>query len=107
VLRVHEASYPRAHVRLRIIRQPVGSIDGIRLDDFTVDFVYDVSTLLGCYLLADGCAEPVADTFQGRVSPMQQTQFHVLAPPPTARKPQTPGSTDDALPRPPRSLRQS
>lgn len=48
-------------VRLKITRQPSGSIDGIQLDDFIPGFTYDVGTTLACYLLAEGLAMPVAD----------------------------------------------
>jgi hypothetical protein len=48
-------------VRLKITRQPSGSIDGIQLDDFIVGFTYDVGTMLACYLLAERLAVPIAD----------------------------------------------
>jgi hypothetical protein len=94
-------------VRVRIIRQPVGSIDGISLDDFMVGFVYEVSTLLGCYLLADGCGEPVAETFQARVSPVQPTRFLVPAPPATPRGPTNTAPSGLAPRRRPRGVRKS
>jgi hypothetical protein len=67
-------------VRLRITRQPSGSIDGIHLDDFIVGFVYDVGTTLGCYLLSDGAAEPVADDTPALVVPFQRVRFDVRTP---------------------------
>jgi hypothetical protein len=37
-------------VRLRVTHALSGSIDGIRLSDVRVGFVYDVGATLGCYL---------------------------------------------------------
>jgi hypothetical protein len=65
-------------VRLRITRQPVGSIDGLRLDDFIVGFVYDLGTTLGSYLLAQGLAEPAADDAPALVPPLGETRFSIL-----------------------------
>ena len=70
------ASSPEAEnqprVRIRITKSLSGSIDGIRLDAFVVDGVYNVSTLLGCYLLADDAAEPIdGDTSNRDVTPRQ------------------------------------
>jgi hypothetical protein len=60
-----------ALVRLKITRQPTGSIDGIQLDDFILGFTYDVGTTLGCYLLADRLAVPVADDSPTLVTPLK------------------------------------
>jgi hypothetical protein len=63
-------------VRLKITRQPSGSIDGIQLDDFIVGFTYDVGTMLACYLLAERFAEPVLDENPALVIPARtQTRF--------------------------------
>jgi hypothetical protein len=63
-------------VRLKITRQPSGSIDGIQLDDFIVGFTYDVGTMLACYLLAERFAEPVLDESPALVIPARtQTRF--------------------------------
>ena len=48
-------------MRVRIIEPLTGSPDGTSLDRFAPGSVYDVRTLIGCYLLAIGAAEPVAD----------------------------------------------
>ena len=48
-------------MRLRITRQPSGSIDGIQLRDFVVGSIYEVGTTLGCFLLAEGLAEPATE----------------------------------------------
>lgn len=45
-------------MRLRIILPLDGCIDGIRLDVFKPGYVYEVGTLLGCYLLATHAAVP-------------------------------------------------
>ncbi len=48
-------------MRLRICRQPTGSIDGVLLDQFRLGVVYDISTQLAAVFLAEGWAEAVAD----------------------------------------------
>jgi hypothetical protein len=48
-------------VRLRITRAINGSIDGIQLDHFELDQLYEVGTAIGSYLLAIGAAEPVVE----------------------------------------------
>jgi len=45
-------------MRLRIILPVDGCIDGIALDVFEPGYVYEVRTLLGCYLLATHAAVP-------------------------------------------------
>lgn len=67
-------------MRLRITRQPIGSVDGIRLDDFIVGFVYDIGTTLGSYLLAQGVAEPADDDATGLVPPLTDIRFSVIRP---------------------------
>ena len=64
-------------MRLRITRQPEGSIDGIRLDDFVVGFVYEIGTTLACYLLAQNLAEPADDASHALVPPLTETRFTV------------------------------
>lgn len=66
-------------VRLRITQQPTGSVDGIRLDDFILGFVYDIGTTLGSYLLAQGLAEPADDDATGLVPPLSEIRFSVIA----------------------------
>jgi hypothetical protein len=48
-------------MRLRIILPLDGCIDGIPLNGFEPSYVYDVGTLLGCYLLAIHAAVPADD----------------------------------------------
>lgn len=48
-------------MRLRIIRKPVGCIDGVALDQFHVGDVYELGTQVACVFLAEGWAE-VAET---------------------------------------------
>ena len=87
-------------VRLKIPRQPSGSIDGIQLDDFIVGFTDDVGPMLACYLLAERFAQPVVDespalvipvrtrmrfdtsrsSHDGKVVPIRETQFHTATP---------------------------
>jgi hypothetical protein len=45
-------------MRLRIILPLDGCIDGIPLDVFEPGYVYEVGTLVGCYLLATHAAVP-------------------------------------------------
>jgi len=76
-------------VRIRITRSLSGSIDGIHLDAFVVDGVYNVSTLLGCYLLADAAAEPVdSDTSNLDVTPRQLVCLNTWSRRPFAPVPQ-------------------
>ena len=63
-------------MRVRVTRQLRGSIDGIQLDHFKVGTVYDVGVTVGCYLLAEGAAEP-ADREQAAVG----TLFAAKPPP--------------------------
>ena len=65
-------------MRLRITRQLSDCIDGIHLGDFIVGFVYDVGTTLGCYLLSEGAAEPVADESPALVMPLHRVRFRVI-----------------------------
>jgi hypothetical protein len=48
-------------MRLRITRQLYDCIDGIQMPEFRTGFVYEVGTMIGCYLLAEGAAEPVTE----------------------------------------------
>jgi hypothetical protein len=66
-------------VRLRITRRLTGNVDGVRLDRFEPKYIYDVSVLIGCYLLAIGAAEPVDDEGPALVLPIRQQLF---GPPP-------------------------
>jgi CheY-like chemotaxis protein len=52
-------------MRLRICRQPTGTIDGIALDQFRPGLVYDVGSQLASVFLAEGWGEP----FAGEVDP--------------------------------------
>jgi len=47
-------------VRLRICRQPWGTIDGVRLDQFRPGLVYDIGSQLAGVFLAEGWAVPIA-----------------------------------------------
>jgi hypothetical protein len=69
-------------VRLRITRTLGGSIDGIHLDRFQRGRVYEVRTLLGCYLLAEGAAEPVSDDTPGEILPPEKQLFAPSVDPP-------------------------
>ncbi len=47
-------------MRLRICRQPAGTIDGIRVDQFRPGLVYDIGSQLASVFLSEGWAEPIA-----------------------------------------------
>ena len=49
-------------MRIRIVRRPSGRIDGVPLDRFEPNGVYDVNASIGTYLMASGYAEAVADS---------------------------------------------
>jgi hypothetical protein len=57
----------REIVRVRITQRLHGSIDGMQLDRFQRGHVYDVGSMLGAVLLAEGWAEP-ADDYVSTVS---------------------------------------
>jgi hypothetical protein len=65
-------------VRLKITRPPSGCIDGIRLDDLVIGVVYEIGTTLGCYLLAQGLAEPVDDDVPTLMPPWTEAHFAPL-----------------------------
>jgi hypothetical protein len=67
-------------VRLKISRQPSGCVDGIRLDDLIVGFVYEIGTTLACYLLAQGVAEPVDEDVPTLVPPWSEMRFSPIQP---------------------------
>ena len=63
-------------VRVRITRVCRDEFDGVAVHDFEVGLVYDVSTSVGSYLVATGCAETV---LEDELSPGEQEeqQFRV------------------------------
>ena len=73
-------------VRLRITRTLRGSIDGIHLDRFRRGRVYEVRTLLACYLLAEGAAEPVSDDTPVEILPPEQQLFAPVVDPPAPNR---------------------
>ena len=91
-------------VRVRIIRQLTGSVDGIELKPFQPGSVYEVSTTLGSYLLCVRVAEPAPDDGPALAMPLGRVRTvvdHVgLKPPPE------PG-TNRTAPPPPRAPRRS
>jgi hypothetical protein len=81
-------------MRVRIVCPMKGSIDGIDLSKFRIDFVYDMSTTLANYLMASGYAVPVIDDQPALVVPLQELDTVVDLSP-----------RDTASDRPPRSSR--
>jgi len=62
-------------MRVRITQTLSGSIDGIQLTRFSVGQVYDVSTTLGSYLLAEGMAEPAPSDAPASKLPVEEQMF--------------------------------
>ncbi len=48
-------------MRLRILAQPTGTIDGIALDQFRIGSIYELGTQVACVFLAEQWAESVGD----------------------------------------------
>ena len=72
-------------VRVRIIRRLTGSVDGIDLKPFEPGVVYELSTMLGSYLLCVRVAEP-ADDGPALAMPLGQAPLRIpdraMKPPP-------------------------
>lgn len=66
-------------MRIRIVQQPHGTVDGVSLNRFTKGCVYDVGTSLASYLLASGWAEPLSDEAPGLVLPIDHPITETLA----------------------------
>ena len=60
-------------MRVRITKTLSGSIDGIQLSRFSLGHIYDVSTTLGSYLLAEGMAEPAPNDMA--LLPVEEQMF--------------------------------
>jgi CheY-like chemotaxis protein len=60
-------------VRVRIIRELSGSVDGIDLSKFLEGLTYEVGTTLGNYLLAQGWGEPASQQDPAAVLPLNRT----------------------------------
>jgi hypothetical protein len=61
-------------LRIKIVqRPPPQSIDGIRLDRFEPGHDYEVGSLLGALMLAEGWAEPVDDGQPEAFAPLTDT----------------------------------
>jgi CheY-like chemotaxis protein len=57
-------------MRLRILTPPIGTLDGISLDHFTVGRTYELGTHVACVFIAEGWAELVTvDEDDGLVRP--------------------------------------
>jgi CheY-like chemotaxis protein len=63
-------------MRLRICRQPAGTIDGIRVDHFRPGLVYDIGTQLAQVFLAEGWGEPIAN--QTEAAPRRPNRLSAL-----------------------------
>jgi len=61
-------------MRVRILRRGQGRVDGISVDRFEPGFIYEVGTIIGSLLLAEGWAEPVDDRRPAMVIPLLDDQ---------------------------------
>lgn len=64
-------------MRLRICRQPAGTIDGVRLDHFRPGLTYDIGLQLANHFLTEGWGEPV-DERSGSHRPRNRVAALVL-----------------------------
>lgn len=60
-------------MRIRITRQPTGSVDGIELTKFLEGLTYEVGTILGSYLLAQQWAEPADESEPAAILQLNRT----------------------------------
>jgi hypothetical protein len=61
-------------MRIRVRQRPTtASVDRLRLDRFEPGYFYDVGTSLGCLLLSEGWAEPVAREEPALLVPLRET----------------------------------
>jgi len=63
-------------MRLRILAQPTGTIDGVALDQFRLGGIYELSTPVACVFLAERWAEVVDDETPAVVRPPPPTVAH-------------------------------
>ena len=94
-------------MRLRITGQPSGCIDGVRVDDLIVGVVYDIGTTLGCYLLAQGVAEPADEDTAPHLPPWSEIRFSIgsFEPPADSTADSAGDERSKAADRPPRRMR--
>ena len=62
----------RRRVRIRITRQPIGTVDGIELSKFLEGLSYDIGTTLANYLLAQRWAVPINDNEAVAILPLNR-----------------------------------
>ena len=63
-------------MRVRITRTLTGEVDGINLTKYVEGLSYDVGTMLGSYLLAQGWAQPVTGQDPAVIFPLNRTIHH-------------------------------
>jgi hypothetical protein len=87
-------------------RRALGSIDGIQLGQFEVGRVYDVASVLACYLVTAGYARPCDGEPPDAAPPLHEQGIDRLGNARGTRKPFTFGERNvtvaDAADRPPR-----
>jgi hypothetical protein len=65
-------------VRVRIVKQPSGSVDGVDLSKFSQGNVYDMSTSLATLMLVSEWAESVTDEQPALVVPLDHPEIKRL-----------------------------
>lgn len=71
-------------MRVRITRRRSGEIDGIDLNAFDEEVMYELSSSLATYLITTGSAEPVMDERPAPALPVEEVQTKVVIAAPTA-----------------------
>ena len=79
-------------MRIRVVRQLTGSVDGIHLDRFRPGLVYQMGTIMATYFLAEGAAEIAEPHEEAFILPPDKHLFGPLPddPPPVKPKPADP-----------------
>ena len=67
-----------SRLRLRICRQPAGTVNGVRVDHFRPGLIYDIGIQLADVFLAEGWGEPVADRPESAQRPPNRVAALVL-----------------------------
>lgn len=68
-------------MRVRIIKQPTGEVDGVELWKLLEGRTYDVSPSLATFLIVSAWAEPVMDDTPARIAPLDHPIVELLVPP--------------------------
>ena len=66
-------------MRVRIVSEHPGEVDGVPLSAFQVGLTYEVSTSIGTYLIAMRCAELVVESSEAAVTAIAECVYGVYA----------------------------